>query len=40
MMKIIAFMARGHPVDEGEAVREILAHPGLLPRGEAFSRYG
>jgi len=28
MMKIIAFMARGHPVDEGEAVREILAHLG------------
>jgi hypothetical protein len=28
MMKIIAFMALGHPVVEGEAVREILAHPG------------
>ena len=27
-MKIIAFVARGHPVDEGEAVREILAHLG------------
>ena len=28
MMKIIAFMARGHPVDEGVAVRKILAHLG------------
>jgi len=28
MMKIVAFMARGHAVDEGEAVREILAHLG------------
>jgi len=27
-MKIIAFMARGHPVDEGEAIREILTHLG------------
>ena len=27
-MKIIAFMARGHPVDEGEAIRAILTHRG------------
>jgi hypothetical protein len=34
-LKIIAFMARGHPVDEGEAIREILTHLGEpvdLPR--------
>ena len=27
-MKIIAFMARGYPVNEGDAVREILSHLG------------
>ena len=27
-MKIIAFMARGHPVDEGEVIRGILTHLG------------
>jgi hypothetical protein len=34
-LKIVAFMARGHPVDEGEAIREILTHLGEpvdLPR--------